>query len=218
MNEIKFLAPVTLDFMLIMDEVQERIIVEVNGESWNGLEEHNLITDSDKTTAAEVAVEVDPEHVHLQSPSNEQHSTEVWPVQEELRDDLKIIYSCPFCGICYGDDDSLIEHLQIHYNDKPYHCKICDKSFRTEAELGKCLREHFHKKEYFCGLCGAEFVNKYSCTRHFQRTHQVGENGVNMFRFKEEVSERGDDVLFIKVIKNGKAFRRRFRVIKDTGA
>ncbi|KAK8743672.1 hypothetical protein OTU49_001202 [Cherax quadricarinatus] len=124
-------------------------------------------------------------------------------------------YECPYCYLKCKTKFSFNSHLRLHTVEKSFICEICGDCFKTKAATDRHIRLHYHKKEYFCGMCGSEFATKFSCTKHMKSSHRVPSNDINIFRLKEEVLDGGENVLLIKVFRNGETYKRRFRFIKE---
>lgn len=219
-----------------MEEDHETIIIQVNSTDWDQQAvsdfEHLQVTNLTSVECGIVKEEVSRIVKEEDSHINEVVAVETYPIEpdqvQEKMDMVKLSsdmnkknlmpvlkYDCPYCGVHPKTKNALNIHIRTHTGEKPFKCEICGNAFKAKTELDRHIKLHYQKKEYFCGTCGAEFVSQYSCTKHMMNIHKIKANDINMFRLKEEVTEKGEDVLFIKVIKNGEAYRRRFKFIKE---
>ncbi|KAG7171487.1 zinc finger and BTB domain-containing protein 24-like [Homarus americanus] len=214
-----------------MEEEQGTIVIQVTNAEW----EQAAISDFEHLQVENLAtiecgtvpeVSTISEVVAEDAPTTEQNPLNVVKVELIEKDNSKdlvldtvsapvVKHECQYCFAKFKSKSSYNAHIRAHYEERPFVCEICGSTFKTKACTDRHVRQHYQKKEYFCGTCGAEFASKYSCTKHTKNAHGAQASEVNMFRLKEEVSDQGENVLFIKVIKNGEAYRRRFRFIKS---
>ena len=112
-------------------------------------------------------------------------------VTNATADGSQLNYICPVCGKCYGDQDSLNKHLEVHSGficnicgksyttksnlqthmkkhngEKPYDCNLCDKSFTSLCVLKVHLRSHTGEKPFACPTCGVAFAKNIHLKRH----------------------------------------------------
>ncbi|XP_045602016.1 zinc finger and BTB domain-containing protein 24 [Procambarus clarkii] len=207
-------------------EEQQTVVIQVNNADWDQQTisnfEHLQVSNLATIECGAVQEVSNIGDVVSEEASPSEHHSELVKLDLEKLDNKSpkknevsmMKYECPYCLAKLKTKFSLNSHLKLHTGEKSFMCDICGDCFKTKGAADRHIRLHYHKKEYFCGLCGAEFASKFSCTKHMKSSHRVPASDVNMFRLKEEVLDEGENVLLIKVIRNGEAFKRRFRFVK----
>lgn len=125
-------------------------------------------------------------------------------------------YQCPHCDYKTDVPRSLAIHIRRHTGEKPYLCDECGDSFTNPSDLLRHKIRHTDHREYQCGQCEAAFKDVAGINKHVKLMHQDMHPGeISHYRFKEETTDRGEKILFIKVVKDSQPFVRRFRILKS---
>ena len=74
--------------------------------------------------------------------------------------------TCPICGKAFMKNSSLIDHLHIHTDEKPYACEQCSESFRNPAALQMHKFTHNEERQFACKKCDQKFIEKRSLIKH----------------------------------------------------
>lgn len=79
---------------------------------------------------------------------------------------------CKICGKLFTRHSSLVRHMQVHTNEKPYICNKCDASFRRLLLLKHHVQKvHEGKNPHFCTECNLEFKSYESLYNHKRFIH-----------------------------------------------
>ncbi|CAL1533234.1 unnamed protein product [Lymnaea stagnalis] len=77
-------------------------------------------------------------------------------------------YSCQFCAKSFNQSSNLNIHLRKHTGQTPYKCLNCDKSFTTSAKLKTHARKHTGDLPFTCSLCGRLFGQEHLLKMHMR--------------------------------------------------
>lgn len=82
------------------------------------------------------------------------------------------IYICKICKKSFTHPSTLKDHVNTHYNNKPYKCKYegCNKSFSNNSNLNRHIRIHTGEKPYKCEICNKRFSQSSNLKVHM-KTH-----------------------------------------------
>ncbi|CAL4083712.1 unnamed protein product [Meganyctiphanes norvegica] len=139
-----------------------------------------------------------------------------YPEKESLTNPKKEKnYQCPHCDYRTDVPRSLTIHIRRHTGEKPYLCDKCGDSFTNPSDLLRHKIRHTDQREYLCGQCDSSFKDVAGINKHVKTMHFLGPGEISHYRFKEETSDWGEKILFIKVVKDSKHFVRRFRIVKS---
>lgn len=88
--------------------------------------------------------------------------------------DQKLI-QCDICGKTMKQclKKTMMYHIRLHKDVRPFKCDICPKSFSSENALKK--HNLTHSKPYVCQVCEMGFSRRYLLTDHFKKSciHQI---------------------------------------------
>ena len=83
------------------------------------------------------------------------------------------VYKCRFCTFSISNkNQSLLEHLMVHTEEKNWVCRFCGKKFRARKTLSNHERLHTGEKKLKCNKCDARFVQKTSLVSHIKAHHR----------------------------------------------
>lgn len=95
--------------------------------------------------------------------------------QEKLEEHMKTHvkekpYSCPDCGKRFINESYIQIHQRIHTGERPFLCSQCGRGFHTASSLKLHEMQHSDERPFACSICGKTFrINSY-LTAHYQ-TH-----------------------------------------------
>lgn len=83
-----------------------------------------------------------------------------------VKKSLKLL-SCPFkhCNKTFPCNSKLNDHVNTHYNYRPYSCQICNNAYCSKKALDVHLKTHSNTP-WMCDKCHHPFKHKHSLTRH----------------------------------------------------
>lgn len=78
------------------------------------------------------------------------------------------IYSCNHCKRCYPGLAALNKHMRVHHDERHFSCSHpgCNKRFSHSSTLKDHMNIHFQRKPYICKECGKGFPNGSNLNRH----------------------------------------------------
>ncbi len=85
-------------------------------------------------------------------------------------------FSCSQCGNTFTCNTNLKNHMLIHAGIKPFSCSQCGKSFTKKGHLKDHLHIHSSENPFSCSQCG----NTFTCNRSLKR-HMLIHNGIKPF-------------------------------------
>ncbi|XP_068239589.1 zinc finger protein 2-like isoform X1 [Palaemon carinicauda] len=124
-------------------------------------------------------------------------------------------FNCDLCNLKFVSHCSLQIHLRRHLGYKPFSCQLCDSAYPTKTQLVRHMKNHTNKLEHFCGECGKSCLDIGTVKKHAKFKHGATEDTYNLYRIKEELTEEGEKVIFIKTYRNGETNIRRFRSVRS---
>ncbi|XP_068239591.1 zinc finger protein 2-like isoform X2 [Palaemon carinicauda] len=127
-------------------------------------------------------------------------------------------FNCDLCNLKFVSHCSLQIHLRRHLGYKPFSCQLCDSAYPTKTQLVRHMKNHTNKLEHFCGECGKSCLDIGTVKKHAKFKHGATEDTYNLYRIKEELTEEGEKVIFIKTYRNGETNIRRFRLVPNGDA
>nr|XP_034823967.1 gastrula zinc finger protein XlCGF57.1-like isoform X2 [Maniola hyperantus] len=80
------------------------------------------------------------------------------------------IFTCDKCRTNLRSKSNLIDHLQIHVDEKRYTCDVCSARFAKKWYLESHMRSHSGEKRFACDICSSKFTTK-RCLESHTRTH-----------------------------------------------
>lgn len=99
-------------------------------------------------------------------------------------------FACNFCGYRSSILAHVVEHQQIHTDERPFACHLCPAKFTEKKNLTRHLRSHTGEKPYKCSICNMAFSRSCSRQKH-ERNHVKG----RMNRcYKSEYQEDNNEV------------------------
>ena len=82
-------------------------------------------------------------------------------------------FQCLLCGEEMRFKSSMMTHVRMHLNQRPFKCDQCPKSFFARHVLRK--HQLNHTRPYKCPVCGKGFMRRYMMTKHFSKWHDLPE-------------------------------------------
>ena len=80
-----------------------------------------------------------------------------------------VVYKCGFdrCQKEFLRTWNLLDHLRMHYRERPFICQFCRKTFTQRGNLRKHLLQHYmptldQRKKYRCSHCASSFTERYN--------------------------------------------------------
>jgi len=108
-----------------------------------------------------------PEH-------NEKQVTELLQLACEVRreEECETFY-CTWidCIKHFNRRDSLVRHLRVHVNVRPFKCERCDQRFLRSDHLRVHMLRHTGEQPFACIICGQTFARKDLRNRHMKTIH-----------------------------------------------
>ena len=95
---------------------------------------------------------------------------------EAIADDLEKLkdkdspVACSFCGKVMMSGKTLVQHMSIHADYKPFQCSHCPKSFTRKVQLQGHLVSHGIEKQFECPVCHQRFSRR-DCVKIHMRIH-----------------------------------------------
>jgi uncharacterized Zn-finger protein len=83
-------------------------------------------------------------------------------------------FTCDACGKEFFKKSSLVSHMHLHLNSRPFHCphEGCPKAFLSSTALGTHVRFHHTSfNEYVCVTCGKGYKQKRLLEEHVRSKH-----------------------------------------------
>uniref|UniRef100_A0A8D8RAX3 Zinc finger protein 808 n=1 Tax=Cacopsylla melanoneura TaxID=428564 RepID=A0A8D8RAX3_9HEMI len=86
-----------------------------------------------------------------------------------LSEDLRKLVQCLVCDKKFINKFLLKEHLNGHYNLKPFFCSVCNKSFTSSHNLQRHSLIHDTATTYECAVCGKSLLRRRTLVLHLRR-------------------------------------------------
>ncbi|XP_028327237.1 zinc finger protein ZFAT isoform X2 [Gouania willdenowi] len=86
-----------------------------------------------------------------------------------LQRQLKI-FACEFCNKIFKFRHTLVDHLRIHTQEKPFQCPHCDYASAIKANLNVHVRKHTGEK-FTCPHCPFNCLSQGHLKVHIERVH-----------------------------------------------
>ncbi|XP_071544970.1 uncharacterized protein [Panulirus ornatus] len=83
---------------------------------------------------------------------------------------LEMPVSCEVCGKVMMTGKTLVQHMAIHSDLKPFQCPHCPKSFARKVHLQGHLVVHGIEKQFECPICHQRF-SRQDCVKVHMRLH-----------------------------------------------
>lgn len=84
--------------------------------------------------------------------------------------DMEVPVSCEVCGKVMMTGKTLVQHMAIHSDMKPFQCPHCPKSFARKVHLQGHLVVHGIEKQFECPVCHQRF-SRQDCVKVHMRLH-----------------------------------------------
>ncbi|XP_041968026.1 zinc finger protein 595-like [Aricia agestis] len=84
-----------------------------------------------------------------------------------------LLHMCKFCCKVYNAKNRLKEHMKTHSDNKIHACSYCGKSFVRLSHLQQHLNTHTGAKPYSCPVCPKSFSSLPNWSKHLHRMHKV---------------------------------------------
>lgn len=79
---------------------------------------------------------------------------------------------CPVCGRFCENNSTLVKHVRIHTDEKPYQCLSCDKKYKDKGSLKRHKDRNHHpqkrSRDFICESCGKAFFSKNDVKIHLR--------------------------------------------------
>lgn len=108
----------------------------------------------------------------------ERQVTELLQLACELRREEEIeTFYCTWkdCTKHFNRRDSLVRHLRVHVNVRPFRCERCDTRFLRSDHLRVHMLRHTGEQPFACIVCGITFGRKDMRNRHMKTIHYPDE-------------------------------------------
>ena len=73
------------------------------------------------------------------------------------------------CELSFGSRNDLVNHLQVHNGELPFHCEFCALGFKDEATLSGHKTCHSNAQIFSCHHCDKTFFHVADFRRHLKR-------------------------------------------------
>ncbi|RWS08500.1 zinc finger protein 236-like protein [Dinothrombium tinctorium] len=80
-------------------------------------------------------------------------------------------YKCQLCTYASRNSSQLVVHLRTHTGDAPFQCHVCSSSFKIKSDLKRHLRLHTGEKPFECQLCSYRCSIKGNLKMHMKLNH-----------------------------------------------
>ena len=78
--------------------------------------------------------------------------------------------TCTLCSKVFYSKFSLVRHMRVHENQRPFSCSVCSRAFRSSGNLKQHMRTHSGERPFKCPSCPARFGQS-STLKYHQRVH-----------------------------------------------
>jgi len=101
-----------------------------------------------------------------------QRSNVVSHERTHTHSDVKALYQCKLCTMCFKSNVQLKRHeLRVHDIGQCYRCTQCDAVFPFKSSLESHLVSHTEARPYICPDCYFCSNYRYSFTHHYRTVH-----------------------------------------------
>uniref|UniRef100_A0A7S3JGI9 C2H2-type domain-containing protein n=1 Tax=Euplotes harpa TaxID=151035 RepID=A0A7S3JGI9_9SPIT len=97
-------------------------------------------------------------------------------VIDESTHKTRYYYNCGYAGCTkqFNKGWSILDHVRMHENIRPFKCEHCDKSFTQKCNLKKHNRKHLvaklkDRKRFKCSVCEKGFTERYNLKAHIEK-------------------------------------------------
>lgn len=97
-------------------------------------------------------------------------------IDVEPRQAYKPANICEICGGKFKRKSDLMDHYDVHSDQKKYVCPFCGKAFKRRTVLVKHKKLHTNPREMICDLCGKAFNDKCTLKTHIMLLHEKTRN------------------------------------------
>ncbi|KAI5741138.1 hypothetical protein M8J76_010674 [Diaphorina citri] len=113
-------------------------------------------------------------------------------MRTHVRPELRNFITCNHCDRKFPSKFALKEHLNTHYDLRPYSCYVCDKAFHKSQLLTQHMLTHQDPKDktFQCSQCDKEFSRRTSLIVHIRKHSLVGKFGCRICG--ERFADQGD--------------------------
>ncbi|MED6245590.1 hypothetical protein ATANTOWER_005238, partial [Ataeniobius toweri] len=146
----------------------EQMKIETDGEDCRGADSDSSDTDVSGNDCWQKSAETGTEAEDGAGSLKQTNTPEPHLKDHESRDAATTSYSCSECGKLYCRKWSLMKHLHVHSEVKPFLCKNCGETFSQYMQLKMHVNIHKGEKQFCCEYCGKTFQNISTLKRHAQ--------------------------------------------------
>ncbi|CAL8130046.1 unnamed protein product [Orchesella dallaii] len=121
-----------------------------------------------------------------------QHHLTITPKKKFLK-----LYVCEKCGKVFKSQPRLDEHQWSHKDPESwkFSCLVCGKKSPTKTSLMNHIAIHTNEKPYICEFCGEEYAHGHNLRNHRNSKHNVNEYPKKRNIVNGYVSKKGQKLL-----------------------
>ena len=82
---------------------------------------------------------------------------------------MMIVYKCEYdgCGKEFLRTWNLLDHIRMHFGERPFTCQFCGKGFTQRGNMRKHLQQHYlpaltQRRKYKWAHCESSFTERYN--------------------------------------------------------